>query len=187
MDTETTKKLKNPNNFISRELSWLRFNTRVLDEAKSTRHPLLERLKFIAIYGTNLAIGNKDEGFSNIFFGTKKYGNIVFFSAISLLISTNSGIVAAPTRIQNRRKIYVVSGLLSSIGGYFISIVLLWGGYSYFGLIYSNIIMGVVLLIFFFVLNTKFFSFGKFDKNIAKELFKIGLPLLPTFLIYWVY
>ena len=54
MDTETTKKLKNPNNFISRELSWLRFNTRVLDEAKSTRHPLLERLKFIAIYGTNL-------------------------------------------------------------------------------------------------------------------------------------
>lgn len=43
-----------PMNFINRELSWLRFNTRVLSEAQDSKNPLLERLKFIAIYGTNL-------------------------------------------------------------------------------------------------------------------------------------
>ena len=40
--------------YISRELSWLDFNARVLDEAACTANPLLERLKFIAIFSSNL-------------------------------------------------------------------------------------------------------------------------------------
>lgn len=44
----------NPKNYINRELSWLRFNTRVLSESTKKELPLLERLKFLAIYATNL-------------------------------------------------------------------------------------------------------------------------------------
>jgi polyphosphate kinase len=40
--------------FLSRELSWLEFNSRVLDEAGYKANPLLERLKFIAIFSSNL-------------------------------------------------------------------------------------------------------------------------------------
>ena len=43
-----------PTLFFNRELSWLEFNARVLHEAFDERNPLLERLKFLAIFSTNL-------------------------------------------------------------------------------------------------------------------------------------
>ena len=46
--------LDDPSLYFSRELSWLQFNDRVLEEALDTANPLLERLKFVVIYDTNL-------------------------------------------------------------------------------------------------------------------------------------
>ncbi len=46
--------LSNPTLYTNRELSWLKFNSRVLAQSAKPTNPLLEKLKFIAIYSTNL-------------------------------------------------------------------------------------------------------------------------------------
>ncbi|MFA5267824.1 MAG: polyphosphate kinase 1 [Methanoregula sp.] len=53
MDT-SQKPPDTPLHYINRELSWIRFNHHVLDEARDETHPLLERVKFLSIFANNL-------------------------------------------------------------------------------------------------------------------------------------
>ena len=125
--------------------------------------------------------------FSKLFFGTQEHKDIIVYSAIAVIFSANLTPIQAPTRMLNRRKVFVISGLVGSVGNYLIAILLISLGYSYYALIYASIFINIIMVLFFWIQNKQFFLRGKFDKKIAKELFKIGLPLVPTFVIYWVY
>jgi polyphosphate kinase len=54
MDKEALVPVNDPSFFINRELSWLEFNQRVLEEGYDPRNPLLERVKFLSIVSSNL-------------------------------------------------------------------------------------------------------------------------------------
>ncbi|MGF1471955.1 MAG: polyphosphate kinase 1 [Rubrobacteraceae bacterium] len=53
-ETVQQTNLSDPSLYINRELSWLDFNERVLEQARDERHPLLERVRFVTISETNL-------------------------------------------------------------------------------------------------------------------------------------
>src|SRR5438445_7698046 len=52
--SQAESELRQPELYVNRELSWLAFNERVLDQACDSSWPLLERIKFLAIFGSNL-------------------------------------------------------------------------------------------------------------------------------------
>src|SRR5204863_4582229 len=53
-DLASKERFSAPENFINRELSWLEFNRRVLEEAQDPTQPLIERVKFLTIFSSNL-------------------------------------------------------------------------------------------------------------------------------------
>jgi polyphosphate kinase len=54
MEKNDSVSLSDPSLYINRELSWLEFNERVLEEVADARNPLLERVKFLCIVASNL-------------------------------------------------------------------------------------------------------------------------------------
>lgn len=122
-----------------------------------------------------------------LFLGGDSYQLIIILAGIGVVFHTLHSIISAPTRMQNKRKIYIYTGVLQSSLYYALAIVLIFNGFRYFGLIYSNLISIFLLVLFFYILNKKHFSLHDSTKLIRSELYKIGIPLVPTFVIYWVF
>ena len=86
-----TKEITAPVYMMNRELSWLKFNERVLNEAGNPRVPLAERLTFVSIYQSNL-----DE-FYRVRVGTTKYNYNGYAQKPTVKVVGSDGKVISPT------------------------------------------------------------------------------------------
>lgn len=121
------------------------------------------------------------------FFGNSKYAYVVYLSAMAVLVSATNSIISAPTRMQNKRKIFLVTNTVSPLLSYSISIPMLLAGYYVIALPLAAVVSGVTMEITFGILNHEWFNFRRFDKKLLRQLLIIAIPLFPNFLIYWLF
>lgn len=121
------------------------------------------------------------------FLGDIKYGYLVYITAISTLVGATNSIVAAPTRMQNKRKIYLFMNVLTPLISYSIAIPMILKGYYIEALPVSTMVANISSELVFFALNRKWFTLAFINKEDLKQLLKIAVPLLPNFLIYWIF
>lgn len=121
------------------------------------------------------------------FFSDIKYAYIVYISAIATLVGATNSIISAPTRMQNKRKIFLITNTISPLVSYAIAIPMLLKGYYTIALPLAVVISSLTMEITFGIMNHKWFSFKRFDFKLLKQLLIIAIPLLPNFLIYWVF
>lgn len=127
------------------------------------------------------------EQISKILYDTSKYSYLVIISGFLIIFNSIQVIVQAPTRMNNQRKIFFWTGLGMPVINYILLILFIKKGFTFEAIIYSTVGSNVVFLIIFIILNYKNFSIKLFEKKIAKELLKIGIPLVPSFLVYWIF
>lgn len=125
--------------------------------------------------------------FAIFFFDSNEYNNLIVLTAISILIGSTNSIVAAPTRMQNKRLIFIITNVISSIVSYSVSIPLILNGMFVIALPLSSLLSALLLEVIFIILNRKWFRLSKVKWNHMKHMLFIGIPLVPNFLIYWIF
>ena len=121
------------------------------------------------------------------FFSDRQYANVVYLSAMATLVGATNSIISAPTRMQNKRKIFLITNTVSPILSYAVSIPMLLAGYYVIALPLAAVVSGATMEVAFGIMNKKWFDFRRFDLKLLKQLLIIAVPLLPNFLIYWIF
>ena len=124
---------------------------------------------------------------AQFFFSDQEYAYVVYLSAIAVLVGGTNSIISAPTRMQNKRTVYLIANTVSPVLSYSISIPLLLNDHYVIALPLAAVISGATMETAFGIMNRKWFNPRKFSKQLLKQLLQIGVPLLPNFLIYWIF
>lgn len=121
------------------------------------------------------------------FLGDNTLTCVIYLSAMATLVSATNQIISAPTRMQNKRKVFLVTNTVAPLLSYGIAIPLLFAGHYVIALPLAGVLSGITMEMSFFLMNKKWFNPKLFDKKLLKQLLVIAIPLFPNFLIYWIF
>lgn len=112
---------------------------------------------------------------------------VVLMAGVSVFIMPISGLMTAPTRMNNEKGKIILISLLSVLVHYTVALFFVWLGMPLKGLIWGNFIGLFFVFISHFYINYTLFLPIKIKKKIIVDILKIGIPLAPVGIIYWVF
>ncbi len=124
---------------------------------------------------------------ARLFLDNRQYSYLIVLAAVATLIGSTNGIISAPTRMQNQRKIFLFTNTVSPILAYMISIPMILKGYFVIALPLGTLISSIIIEIIFGILNYRWFLPRYFDIKLLKPLLYIAVPTAPCFLVYWIF
>lgn len=124
---------------------------------------------------------------ATVIFGSDTMGGLAKLTGVIIFVSAINNILAAPIRMENRRKVFLILNFTTSVIGYCISIPLLINKQFLIALPVAQLVSVLLLSAIYYSLSHKWFTIKDFNKIHVRELLSIGIPLMPTFLAYWVF
>ena len=127
------------------------------------------------------------ESLAVLIFGDKAYSKLIIIGAWAVFFGGSNTIIAAPTRMRNKRKIYLFTNFFSPAVAYAVAIILILKGNYLYALPFGQMLAAFLTEGIFLYYNKNWFSFRNVHKKHIYDMLKLGLPLLPSFLIYWIF
>lgn len=124
---------------------------------------------------------------ADFLFGDAAYSYLVGIAALSIFTGTTNNIISAPTRMKNKRRIFLITNTAGPILSYAVSIPLLLEGHYFIALPLSALLSGVSMEIVFWIINKSWFKYKYFSWKYLADMLKIGLPLVPVTVVYWIF
>lgn len=122
-----------------------------------------------------------------LYFGDEAYVILTDISIASVFAHAVNQMVAGPTRIQNKRNIFLIVHLISPLVSYGIAVVLLDRQLYLYALPIGALVSCCISISVFVILNYRWFSFSRVKFNDYGKMLKFALPIVPGFLCYWVF
>ncbi|MCL1826707.1 MAG: oligosaccharide flippase family protein [Candidatus Cloacimonetes bacterium] len=125
--------------------------------------------------------------FNDILNMGSEHEHIFTLSVFYILVSVLHEMIKLPVRMENKRKIIMIGGLIRAITQKTIAIIMLLMHFGFYSLMWGLIVSDAVLICYYWCYNHRYFLKGSFDLKLLLGMLKFGLPYIPINLIFVVY
>lgn len=124
---------------------------------------------------------------AKLMFDSSEFKALWMIAIATSMLKAVSNVHNMPLRSQNRKKIYLILNMVHPSLPYLISIPMMIKGEYLYALPIAALVCEIVMCLVYFAINFQWIDLKLSNKKNCRSLLKIGVPLMPCFVMYWVF